>query len=158
MAFVVTKVPVNGDYGAVKLWTIPGPLAWWGSVFPLALQIAWRLGFYRVVLVGCSFKGGVGRPLYAWETALTPDQVSHSLTTYLDDLKRLHSLKPTFLETGFNVVSATPESLANGLLDYLPLEEAVANAMGGVPAEPEPTTLAHSSDHLDEWRRSQRPS
>jgi len=122
-------------------------LVWWRSVFPMALQLAYRLGFRRVFLVGCGF-AMPKQPgnQYAWNTNLTEDQAQYSQNTYNRDIQRLGSLKPTFRRAGFQVVSSTPDSNAHGILDYVPLEQAVAAALGNKPGVADTTTLWHSSE------------
>lgn len=121
--------------------------AWWRSVFPLALQLAWRLGFRRVFLVGCGFvmSKDPGQQ-YAWPTCLTPDQVDYSQQTYSKDLVRLKNLLPTFEQRGFEVVSSTPGSAANGLLPFVPLEEAVQRALANRLPLTDTAALPHSSN------------
>lgn len=119
-------------------------LCWWRSVFPIALQLAHRLGFARVFLVGCGFSMDPARP-YAWDASLTADQAAYSHATYQADLGRLRALAPRFEAAQFDVVSCTPGSLAHEVLPYLPLAEAVAMARGRLPAPTPPRALVHSS-------------
>jgi hypothetical protein len=122
-------------------------MAWWRSVFPIALQTAFRLGFRKVFLVGCGFhmekKKG---EQYAWSTSLTADQAQYSHNTYSKDVNRLRALLPTFARKGFKVLSSTPRSRANAFLTYVPLEEAVNEALKGKPAAADTSTLLHSSE------------
>jgi hypothetical protein len=122
-------------------------LVWWRSVFPMALQLAFRLGFRKVFLVGCGFhmpkeKG----EQYAWNTELTKDQAQYSQNTYNRDLQRLKALKRTFDRGRFEVKSSTPGSKAHGILDYVPLERAVELALAGKPGAADTTRLWHSSE------------
>lgn len=123
-------------------------LTWWKSTFMLALQLAYRLGFRRVYLVGCAFdmdhKPG---KQYAWQTALTQDQVRYSQQTYKRDLERLAQLKPHFDQAGFSVVSATQGSAANRVLGYEDLARVVARARDELPGPRQITELPHSSEH-----------
>lgn len=122
-------------------------LVWWRSVFPMALQLSWRLGFRKVFLVGCGFNMPKEKgEQYAWATGLTADQAQYSQNTYNTDVDRLRHLKPIFDRHGFEVMSATPGSRANGLLTYVPLERAVEQALSGKPGQIDTRGLMHSSE------------
>lgn len=120
---------------------------WWQSVFPIALQLAYRLGFRRVNLVGCGFNMNreAGKQ-YAWDTSLSEDQVRYSLKTYQLDLCRLLWLQPVFACNGLKVTSCTPGSLANSFLPFLPLEEAVRQSLDRQPDPIDTKELRHSSE------------
>jgi hypothetical protein len=122
-------------------------LVWWRSVFPIALQLAWKLGFKKVFLVGCSFNMNkrTGEQ-YAWKTKLTADQAQYSHNTYSRDVDRLRALLPTFARKGFEVISSTPGSRANEFLSYVPLAQAVEEALRGKPVQSDTSTLIHSSE------------
>jgi hypothetical protein len=116
-------------------------LVWWRSVFPMALQLAHRLGFRKVFLVGCDLSYG---GTYAWETDLTAAQAQYSQRTYDDDVSRLAQLMPTFQANGFTVESCTPGSAAHAAgVPYLPLAEAVAGVAQAKPTDAR--GLVHSS-------------
>jgi hypothetical protein len=117
-------------------------LVWWKSVFPIALQLAHRLGFRTVYLVGCGFTMSAGRQ-YAWKTDLNGYQQNYSQRTYNADVTRLQQLKSVFDDNGFRVISATPDSAANDILGYVSLEEAVTSALASMPLPSD--TLVHSS-------------
>lgn len=122
-------------------------LVWWRSVFPMALQLAWRLGFRKVFLVGCGFSMTKKKgEQYAWSTGLTADQAQYSQNTYNRDVDRLRHLKPIFDRHGFEVVSSTPGSKAHGLLPYVPLEQAVERVLAGKPGQVDTAGLMHSSE------------
>jgi len=122
-------------------------LVWWLSVFPMALQLAHRLGFSRVFLVGCSFRMSK-KPgeQYAWSTKLTEDQAQYSRNTYSRDVDRIKGLLPTFQRKKFCLVSCTPDSATHGLIPYVPLAEAVAEVTEAKPQIADTTTLLHSSE------------
>ena len=121
-------------------------LAWWSSVFPLALQLAWKLGFRRAVLVGCDFSMP-RHDQYAWPTALTGSQRDYSQRTYDADVGRLSALAPHFRRHGYEVVSATPGSRANEVLDVVRLRDEVRRAVEGRdPSTADTMKLAHSSE------------
>lgn len=119
-------------------------LVWWKSVFPMALQLCWRLGFRRVFLAGCGFHSS-GKVQYAWKTDLTDYQHRYSQRTYDRDLQSLRRMKPVFDRHGFQVISATPGSRANEFLDYTSLEDAVDQVTESLPPQADTTTLVHSS-------------
>jgi hypothetical protein len=122
-------------------------LAWWRSVFPIALQLAWRLGFKKVYLVGCGFNMNKSQgQQYAWNTSLTDDQAQYSANTYSRDVERLGQLKPHFDARGFQVVSCTPGSAAHSVIPYQDLAQAVAHELSLKPRQADTTTLIHSSE------------
>ena len=133
-------------FDAKNFLDVDRDICWWRSVFPAALQLAWRLGFRRVFLVGCGFHmpRQEGKQ-YAWKTTLSGDQVDYSQRTYSLDVDRLRLLKPTFELHGFQVVSCTSGSMAHGVIDYLPIEDAVSRVIGTKPPMADTTTLLHSS-------------
>lgn len=135
-------------------------LVWWRSVFPMALQLAWRLGFRRVYLVGCGFHmNKASGQQYAWSTKLTDDQAQYSHNTYSRDVDRLRNLLPTFSRKGFELLSCTPRSRANEFLTYVPLPEAVQEALRGKPVPADTSTLIHSSElkTLAEIQQDRKP-
>ncbi len=119
-------------------------IVWWRSVFPIAIQLAWRLGFKRVFLVGCGFKMK-NDSQYAWSTNLNDYQQNYSQRTYDKDLQRLIALRPTFKEKGFEVISSTPGSRANDVIEYMDMEEAIRLTRARLPAKTDTRDLAHSS-------------
>jgi hypothetical protein len=122
-------------------------IVWWRSVFPIALQLAWRLGFKKVFLVGCGFNMSKRNgEQYAWKTKLTDDQAQYSHNTYTKDVDRLRALLPTFARRGFEVISSTPDSRANEFLSYVPLAQAVEEALKGKPVQADTSMLIHSSE------------
>jgi hypothetical protein len=121
-------------------------LVWWRSVFPIALQLAWHLGFKKVYLVGCGFNMDKAEgKQYAWDTKLTADQAQYSHNTYSRDVDRLRALLPTFARKGFEVVSSTPQSRANEFLSYVPLAQAVEESLRGKAVPADTSMLVHSS-------------
>jgi hypothetical protein len=118
---------------------------WWKSVFPISLQLAWRLGVRRVYLVGCSFLTNQEKP-YAWAAKLGGFQTKWSQDTYNDDMGRLERLLPLFKENGFSVTSCTPYSKANKLLPYVDLRAAINHELSLLPKPVPVGELRHSSD------------
>lgn len=121
------------------------PFVWWRSVFPTALQAAWRLGARRVYLVGCSFLTNQQTP-YAWNAKLTDEQTRWSQATYNDDMRRLRHLKPKFQEHGFQLISCTENSRANEILPYLQLSNAIERELELMPQPTATSELKHSSE------------
>jgi len=118
---------------------------WCKSVFPLALQLAWRAGARRVYLVGCSFLTN-GQVPYAWGARLTPPQVTWSQLTYDDDINRLRRLRPIFDAHGFEIVSCTPNSRANEIFPLVDLASAIAVELARLPQPTPVSELIHSSE------------
>lgn len=119
--------------------------AWWKSVFPIALQLAWRLGSRRVYLVGCSFTNQQTKP-YAWDSKLTNFQAMWSQATYNEDIHRLKRLKPHFDEHEFQVFSCTPDSRANDILTTVNLADAIDYELMRMPRRVPASEVKHSSD------------
>lgn len=123
------------------------PFVWWKSVFPISLQLCWRLGVRKVYLVGCAFHNR-GGPSYAWDVGLTQAQADYSQLTYDADAVRLLKLKPLFGQHGFEVISCTPHSRANAIFPYVDLEEAINRETAALPRPSQLSELQHSSEHL----------
>jgi len=119
---------------------------WWKSVFPLALQLAWRLGSRRVYLVGCSFDNSSGAYAYAYASKLNEFQAQWSQLTYNDDVRRLRQFEAGFNERGFQVISCTPNSRANKFLPYHPLSDAIEAELRMMPQPTSISELKHSSE------------
>ncbi|MGD9725484.1 MAG: hypothetical protein AB7V39_03710 [Nitrospiraceae bacterium] len=131
-------------YTPSNFFTEGVPLVWWKSVFPIALQLAWRLGFRQIYLVGCAF-WSTKDSHYAWASQLTNAQRAYSQVTYNEDVERLATLTPFFGAAGLEVVSCTENSRANAMLRYEPLGEAVRKTLLKIP-DPTPLgLLRHSS-------------
>lgn len=118
---------------------------WWKSVFPLALQLAWRLGSRRIYLVGCSFMSGADRH-YAWDAKLNRFQVMWSQATYNTDVERLKRLKPYFDKHQFQIFSCTPNSRANEIFPRVNLSDAIDYELMRRPNPVLPSQVKHSSD------------
>lgn len=131
-------------FTATNFLTPHRDLAWWKSTFPAALQLAWRLGFTTVYLVGCGFKMDP-KQQYAWKTGLSESERSWSQRTYNNDLERLRALAPVFRSSGFRVASCTPGSAAHGIIDYVDLDSAIREAVQTVPDRADTMGLTHSS-------------
>jgi hypothetical protein len=122
-------------------------LAWWRSTFPMALQLAHRLGFKRVFLVGCGFNmNKTPGKQYAWSTGLSEEQAQYSANTYSRDVARVKGLLPTFQRKSFYLVSCTPGSEVNSLIPYVPLAKAVDEVTSAKPSVADTNKLIHSSE------------
>ena len=119
-------------------------VAWWKSVFPIAIQLAWRLGFRRIFLVGCSFWTSVKKP-YAWPVRISEAEKTANQLVYNSDIVRLKALKPHIEAMGLQIFSCTPNSRANELFKFLPLEEAAVEAVKHLPKPTPLSRLYHSS-------------
>jgi len=129
---------LNGEKYDTKNFLSEGvDVAWWNSIFPIAIQTAWRLGFRRIFLVGCSFWTSTKRP-YAWPATISEAEKTEKQLVYNSDIKRLETLKPHFEASNLQIFSCTPDSRANEIFQFLPLEEAVAST---VSYQPKPTSL-----------------
>lgn len=118
-------------------------LCWWKNTFFIALQLAYRLGFRKAYLVGCEFDIDEGHQ-YAWQTKLDEDEVKWNQRLYDNSVRRIGELMPLFKKKGFEVVSCTPDSQANGVLPYREAEEVLAEFRARIPAK-ETLSLPHSS-------------
>jgi hypothetical protein len=118
---------------------------WWKSVFPISLQLCWRLGARRVYLVGSSFRTRRANP-YAWNVKLTRQQTVYSQMTYDEDLVRLKKLQPLFKESGFEVISCTPDSKVNEFMPVMKLEDAIKEELARMPTAAPFSSLRHSSE------------
>ena len=124
-------------YNEENFLTEGADFVWWSSVFPIALQMAWRLGFRRVFLVGCAFTTTCKEP-YAWDIRLTDRAKTFNQLCYNKDAAYLSKIKPTLDAAGFDVVSCTPNSQINTTCKFMLLERAVQSVLAGFP---EPTPL-----------------
>lgn len=123
-------------------------LVWWKNTFFIALQLAYRLGFRAVYLVGCSFDIPVevesGKEQYAWETHLNAEELKTNKRLYTSSVGQIESLLPHFKEKGFSVVSCTPVSLANDVLPYEEAAVVLARLVDRIPKH-DTADLPHSS-------------
>jgi len=119
-------------------------VAWWNSVFPVAIQLAWRLGFRRVFLVGCAFWTSVQKP-YAWPVKISEAEKTEKQLVYNSDIVRLKTLKPHIEAMGLQIFSCTPDSRANELFTFLSLDEAVIESIKHLPKPTPLSRVYHSS-------------
>lgn len=131
-------------YDTANFLTEGVDVAWWKSVFPISIQLAWRLGFRRLFLVGCAFWTSTKRP-YAWPVKLTEAQKTNNQLVYNADIDRLATLKPNIEANGLEIYSCTPNSRANELFKFIPLNEAAVEVTRHFPAPTQLQHLYHSS-------------
>jgi len=118
-------------------------LVWWKNTFFISLQLAHRLGFRKVYLVGCGFNISKEQQ-YAWETQLGEDEVEWNKRLYNTSLTQLKSLLPHFHKFGFKVTSCTPDSRANEFLEYEDPADAWKRMVDRIPT-PSTVDRPHSS-------------
>lgn len=123
--------------------------AWWRSTFMIAIQLAYKLGFRRICLVGCSFRMNVSDAEsghYAWKTELTEEEAQYSQNSYMRDVGRMKELIPAMKEAGLEVISCTPDSALHEVgFRFEPLSEEVARVRERLPRRARPEELKHSS-------------
>ena len=117
---------------------------WWKSTFYVALQIVHRLGFRKAYLIGCAFRLD-GEKDYSYDVKLTDGERDWNKRVYNKTVDRMRQLKPTFDKVGFEVISATPDSLLNDIYPVVKFEEAVKDILSGFPEEYELEKCVHSS-------------
>jgi hypothetical protein len=105
---------------------------WDKNVFTLALQIAYRLGFRRVYLVGCSFKITQDSQ-YCYSTKLDAGQVRYNQRTYNTAVDKLKNLLRFADSAKLEIISCTPDSKANDILRYVPLDDALQEELAKIP-------------------------
>jgi len=119
---------------------------WWiKNVMPITLQIAYKLGFRKVYLIGCGFKISKDAQ-YSYSTNLTDHQVNYNTRTYNNFAEKMKLLKPHFKEKGFEVVSCTPDSLLNDTYPTMSFEDAVEEALKDFPKKYNTDKCFHSSE------------
>lgn len=131
-------------YDVNNILTEGTDFAWWKSVFPVSLQMAWRLGFRRVFLVGCAFWTSKKKS-YAWPAELTEAEKTQNQLLYNSDVTRLSAMQPHFDKMGFKVYSCTPDSQANEFLEFIELDAAISEVVSYQPKNTHISQLHHSS-------------
>lgn len=118
-------------------------LAWWKNVFILSLQIAYRLGFRKIYLCGVGFKIDYQNQ-YAYESSLSPEEVEYNSRCYSDVVGQIQRALPHFKESGLELISCTPDSALNSLIQFLSLATAIEKELIDYP-EHNTTRVVHSS-------------
>lgn len=119
--------------------------AWWKNVMPITLQIAHRLGFKKVYLIGCSFKISKDAQ-YSYATNLTDHQINYNVRTYNSFVERMKLLKPHFKEKNFEVISCTQDSLLKDTYPTMSFEDAVEESLKDFPKKYNTDKCFHSSE------------
>jgi hypothetical protein len=117
---------------------------WWKNTFYIAIQIAYRLGFRKVYLIGCSFKINIETP-YAYGMTLDQKQVNYNNRTYNAALSNMKFLRETFKTAGLEIISATPDSLLNEFYPVVDFRDAVQESLIGFPKDYNIDKCLHSS-------------
>lgn len=117
---------------------------WWKNTFYIALQIVHRLGFRKIYLVGCGFKVDEEKQ-YSYDFELTGPEREWNERVYNNTVTKMKVLKPSFDKAGFEVISATPDSLLNDDYPTMTFDEAVEDALKDFPKEYELEKCVHSS-------------
>ena len=119
---------------------------WWiKNVMPITLQIAYRLGFRKVYLIGCSFNISK-ESQYSYSTNLTEHQVNYNRRTYKNFVEKMKLLKPHFKEKNFEIISCTPDSLLNGIYPTMSFEDAIEESLKDFPKKFNTDKCFHSSE------------
>ena len=117
---------------------------WWKNTFYIALQLAYRLGFRKIYLIGCQFKINLEKS-YAYAMSLTQEQVDYNNRTYKACVANLKFLKKHFEDSGLELISATPDSPLNDIYRHMTFEEAVSDSLKDFPKEYNTASCVHSS-------------
>lgn len=117
---------------------------WWKNTFYIALQIARRLGFKKVYLVGCSFQISKDKQ-YSYDIELTGPETEWNQRVYGKTVDRLKLLKPVLDAGGLEVISATPDSMINDDYPAVTFDAAIDDALKDFPADYKLHECVHSS-------------
>ena len=122
---------------------------WWKNTMYNSLQLAYRLGFRKVYLIGCAFKISQ-ETQYSYKTKLDNHQINYNQRTYNNFVEKMKLLKTHFKEKGFEIVSCTPNSALNGIYPFVPFEDAVKEILKDFPKEYNTSKCFHSSEMASE--------
>jgi len=122
---------------------------WWKNTFWVALQIAYRLGYRKVYLIGCSFNVGKEKN-YSYDFKLDDYQQNYNQRLYDQTVTLLELARQHFDESGFEVISATPDSKLNDIYPAVSFDEAIADAQKGFPQDYDIKACKHSSEFKQE--------
>ncbi len=107
--------------------------SWDKNVFVLAIQLAYRLGFRKVYLLGCSFKIAQDKQ-YCYETRLDKAQVEYNQKTYNVAIRQVRSLLGPAKDAGFEIISCTTDSKINEIVPFIDLDQALRDELSTIPA------------------------
>ena len=143
----------HGDRFDGSLFTEPA--RWYPKCFIIAVQLAWWLGFTRIVTVGTDFTITPERQ-YAHGAPLSRYYVNTNKGVYANTLTILRRLLPDLTARGVSMVNTTQPSGLD-FVPHSPLRDAVAEALAGkaldMTARPLPHAMALRAD-----RRARRPA
>lgn len=118
-------------------------LCWWKNTFFIALQLAWRLGFRRIYLLGCEFKISKEKQ-YAWNTDLRSSEVNANKRLYSNSVRLMGEMKALFESHGFQIFNCCKTSMLVPAFGFLDLESAVKEATAVIPKDVDTCLLPHS--------------
>ncbi len=122
---------------------------WWKNTMYNILQLAYRLGFRKVYLIGCALKISKEEQ-YSYKMKLDEHQVDYNQKTYNNFVEKMKLLKKHFKEKGFEIISSTPNSSLNGLYPFVPFEDAIKEMLKDFPKEYDTDKCLHSSEMASE--------
>lgn len=106
--------------------------SWDKNVFMLSLQIVFRLGFNVVYAVGCEFSINK-ESQYCYETDLSDKQIAYTQASYNTAIRQVREILPFSEQNNFKIISCTPNSKLNDVVDYWDLDRAIAQAASMIP-------------------------
>lgn len=117
---------------------------WWKNTFFGALQLAYRLGFKKVYLIGCGFNVSNDKQ-YSYDFKLDEKERKINERLYNQSVERMKKLKPIMDAGGYKVISATKGSLLNGFYPVVSFDDAIEDALKEIPKDYELEKCVHSS-------------
>lgn len=117
---------------------------WWKNTFYIAVQLAYRLGFRTVYLIGCGFHKK-DKTDYSYNTKLDKAQKDWNERVYSKTVEGMKNLKPAIEKAGLQIISATKDSELNGIYPYVSFDDAIEDAMLDFPMDYEIEKCVHSS-------------
>jgi len=122
-----------------------GPkFVWWKNTFFIAFQLAWRLGFRRIYLVGVDFKITEENETYAWPSVLEKEEVEANRVLYGKSVEWLGSMQGLFARNGLVVKNCSSGSALRPAWGFTPLEVAVRDECRAMETPVDTRTLPHS--------------
>ena len=122
---------------------------WWKNTMYNVLQLAYRLGFRKVYLIGCAFKISK-ETQYSYKMKLSDHQINYNQRTYNNFLEKMKLLKRHFKEKGFEIISSTPNSSLNEFYPFVPFKDAIKEMLKDFPREYDTNKCLHSSEMASE--------
>ncbi len=119
-------------------------ILWWKNTFFTALQLAWRLGFKKIYLVGAEFKISETNQ-YAWESKLSKEEIQKNNNLYNQTIQTMKNLKSTFEKNNFKIFNTCLTSSLINDWGYTDFEVAIKEALDDFPEKIDTTLLPHAS-------------